>query len=471
MAPRLTRSSAVLAVAGALAVASGCGGGAPRPNLVLVLLDNVRADHVGGYGYPRPTTPNLDALAGEGARFYRALAPSSWTRPSVASLFTSRLPSEHGAVAMESSLAAGLPTLAETLRDAGYLTAGFSGNFVHVSERGGLARGFEHWTSLSLPAREGVDELWRMPGGDGGTVALRAPRGEELTRAVLDALPTGSGPLFLYVHYMDAHVPWVPDPERWRRFSRDGGTAEAAAASSDYVVRLAAERPRVDEAERRRLVDLYDAQIAAADAALGELLRGLRERGVCGACVVAVAADHGEELGEHGGWFHGGNLHRESLEVPLVLHDTRQRLGGALDPRPASLLDVAPTLLGLANVAVPAEMRGVSLLGPRASEARALAAELHEDPSFEQAVRPREHRLALVRWPWKLIVSRRGAASAYQLERDPGELEPLGAEGGPAAELGSAAAALLAAPARKGSPRAELTREEREALRALGYAR
>jgi arylsulfatase A-like enzyme len=470
MAPRFARWCAAWAVAWALGIGSGCGGQASRPNLVLVVLDNVRADHVGAYGYSRPTTPTLDELAREGTRFSRALAPSSWTRPSVASLFTSRLPSEHGAVAMESSLTDSLPTLAETLRKAGYRTAGFSGNFVHVSERGGLARGFEHWTSLSLPAREGVDELWRMPGGNGASVALRAPRGDELTRAVLDALPKGSTPLFLYVHYMDAHVPWVPDAERWRRFSRAADAAGPAAASSDYVVRLAAERPEVEERERLRLVDLYDAQIAGADAALGELLRGLRERGVCPACVVLVASDHGEELGEHGGWFHGGNLYGESLAVPLVLHDGRRPFAG-VDGRPASLIDVAPTLLGLAGVAVPPEMRGVSLLAPSPSQARLLAAELHEDPSFERAVRAREQRLALVRWPWKLIVSRQRPVVAYQLERDPGELVPLGAADGPAAELGAAADALLAAPGHAGGRDAELTPEEREALRALGYAR
>jgi arylsulfatase A-like enzyme len=335
---------------------------------VLVVLDNVRADHVGAYGYPRSTTPNLDALAGDGMRFSRALAPSSWTRPSVASLFTSRLPSEHGAVAMQSSLADAIPTLAETLRAAGYRTVGFSANFVHVSERGGMARGFEHWTSLSFPALEDVDELWRMPDGDGDGLALRAPRGEELTRAVLDALPSGSEPLFLYVHYMDAHVPWVPDPERWRRFSRSGETPGRAAAPSDYVVRLAAERPQVAEQERRRLVDLYDAQIAAADAALGELLQGLRERGVCPACVVTVAADHGEELGDHGGWFHGANLYGESLAVPLVLRDGRRPISG-VDDRPASLIDVAPTLLGLANVAVPSEMHGARASFERAAPA------------------------------------------------------------------------------------------------------
>jgi arylsulfatase A-like enzyme len=464
----LTSWSAPLLAAGALALA--CGGAAPRPHLVLVLLDNVRADHVAAYGYPRPTTPQLDELARRGLRFARVQAPSSWTRPSVGSLFTSRLPSEHGAVTMESGLSPAIPTLAEALHAAGYRTVGFSANFVHVSERGGFARGFDSFTARSLPADDAYQELFPMPTADGGSVSLRAPRGDELNRSVLDGLPPAAGgPLFLYVHYMDAHVPWVPTPERWRRFAND--PAARPWASSAEVVRLATEQPPVPAAERQRLVDLYDAGISAADAALGELLAALRERGFCGACVVLVTADHGEEFGEHGGWFHGQTLYGESLWVPLVLFDGRAPAGGRVDDRTASLLDVAPTLLSLAGASVPEGMRGLSLLGP-ATE-RVLAAELHEDPRLEQAVRPRDHRLALLRWPWKVIVSRSGERRAYELDRDPAEREPLAPEAsGAPDEIGSARAAdrwlSLRPPA---APADALTPEEREGLRALGYVR
>jgi arylsulfatase A-like enzyme len=186
--------------------------------------------------------------------------------------------------------------------------------------------------------------------------------------------------------------------------------------------------------------------------------------------VVLVTSDHGEEFGEHGGWFHGNTLYGDSLWVPLVLFDARAPAGGRLDERPASLLDVAPTLLGLAGTPPSHGSQGRSLLAP--PEERVLVAELHEDPALEQAVRPREHRLALLRWPWKVIVSRSGERKAYRLTEDPGEREPRAPEtAGVPGEIGTAQAVdrwLALEPGR--APSNPLTAEEREGLRALGYA-
>ena len=458
----LARAVAVLAAA----LLGGCADGAPpeRPHLVLVAIDNLRADHVGAYGYPRPTTPQLDALARDGVRFSNATAPASWTKPSIASLFTSRWPSEHGAVSFERPIAREIPTLAEALSRAGYTTAGLSGNFVHIRSEMGFDRGFDRWRTLSVAVEEGdPDLLWTQPGGG----SARAPNGEELTRLALAEVPSHpERPFFLYVHYMDPHIPWAPDAERWKPFASDG-ELRPTPAGSEYLVRLAAERPAVDPRERQRLLDLYDAEIAAVDAALGDLVRGLRERGICGPCVLVVTADHGEEFGEHGGWFHGSTLYRESVAVPLVVRDFREAPAGAVRDEAVDLLDVAPTLLALAGAAPPAGMRGTPLLGGALPE-RTLVAELHPDPSFEKAVAPRVQRLSLLRWPWKVIASRAGEVVAYRVDRDPGEQAP--AEGAPA-DLASreALAARLAELALPASPGVTLSPEDRAALRALGY--
>jgi arylsulfatase A-like enzyme len=185
--------------------------------------------------------------------------------------------------------------------------------------------------------------------------------------------------------------------------------------------------------------------------------------------VMVVTADHGEEFGEHGGWFHGSTLYHESVAVPLVVRDFRETSAVATRSDAVDLLDVAPTLLALVGVAPPPGMRGRALRDGALAE-RTLVAELHPDPSFESAVGPRIQRLALLRWPWKVIASREGEAVAYRLDRDPGERAP--AEGAPA-NLASreALAAWLAELVLPASGGVALTPEDREALRALGYAR
>ncbi len=157
----------------------------PPPNLILILIDTLRPDHLGAYGYARPTSPHIDRLAAAGTLFTHAVAPSSWTKPSVASLFTSRSPSEHGAVSFHRHLSADLPTLAEALRDGGYDTIGVSGNFVHVSETTGLSRGFERWLDLSRRAQSKEDSIFNTSDKKGRPVHRRAPNGKEINEEVL----------------------------------------------------------------------------------------------------------------------------------------------------------------------------------------------------------------------------------------------------------------------------------------------
>jgi arylsulfatase A-like enzyme len=475
--PARGRLAAVLAAA----AVAGCGGepdaaASARPDVFLIVIDTLRADHLGAYGYARDTSPHIDALAARGMLFTRATAPSSWTRPAVASLLTSRLPSEHGAVSAEHRLDERIVTLAEIFRDAGYRTVGVCANFAHITARAGFDRGFDDWTGLKVPVAEGEgDPIWAEATEDGRRQPLRAPTAAEVNRALLPRIPpAGPRPVFLYVHYMDPHSGYLPPSPYRERFLSDPVFDRAQPpATSDFVRELAAGRIAVDERGRQRLIDLYDGEIAAVDDAVGALLAALAERGYAGRAVYALVSDHGEEFTEHGGWFHGLTLYHESLHVPFALWDSRAVAVGARRDTPVDLLDMPTTLLALAGLEPAAGMRGRDLSAAEVPT-RPLLAELHRDPLIEGGVRERSHRWAFTRWPWKVIVHRRRGVEFFRLDRDPEEREALspGDEGVPSDLFAEGRAMVegIVKPRRE-ALRQRLSPEEREALEALGYGR
>jgi arylsulfatase A-like enzyme len=437
----------------------------PPPDLVLVVVDTLRADHLGAYGYARPTSPGLDALARSGTLFWNAASPSSWTKPAVASLFTSRSPSEHGAVSFDRDLGNELPTLAEALRARGYYTLGVSGNFVHVSEAHGFARGFDRFESPSVAARGESDYLLEHRPGAGRGVRLRAADARELNRLAAGLLrDRPARPLFLYVHYMDPHAGYEPPERLARAFSRDAAFAAGAPeASAAYVSRLVSARAPVEPRELARLVDLYDAEVAATDEAISELRGLLAAAGVPSALWV-VTADHGEEFAEHGSFFHGVHLHDEAVRVPLVF--AGPGVPAAVRDEAVDLLDVAPTLLARAGATALADARGRDLFAPQLP-ARDLVAELHADPTAEAHLLPRLHRFSVTRWPNRLFARRDGLRELYRKDLDPTEQAPV-QQPDP-----SLVGALEAVGTRAWRPLGEdaraLDAATRDALRALGY--
>jgi arylsulfatase A-like enzyme len=468
--PAVAKQSGLAAAAPLLALflTTACAPSAePPPHLVLILVDTLRADRVGAYGHPRPTTPTLDALAARGILFEDAISSSSWTKPAVATLFTATLPSEHGAVSFDRPLPGSLPTLAESLREGGYRTVGVSGNFVHVNAEQGFARGFEVFEKIVIRDDTRGDPLLRMEQGEEAPLPLHAPTASEVTDRTLAALPEDAkAPLFLYVHYMDPHTGYRP-PEPWRSHLQSAPET-GPAATSDYVVALARRRARVDSTERQRLLALYDGEIAYADHELGRLLRELDARGF-GRRVTVVLSDHGEEFGEHGGWFHGLTLHREVLHVPLIVHDARREREGVRRTEPVSLLDVPRTLLGLAGIEPPGSMGGRDLLAGAPLARSATVAELHPDALLEERAGPRRHWAALREGRWKAIAARNGRVELYDLHADPTEQAPVEASDPDAKALGARAAARARAILADAGPRASLSEAELEALRALGY--
>ncbi len=368
------------------AVLLGCG--SPPPHLILLSVDTLRADHLGAYGDPRGLTPNLDALAAESLRYERAYAPAPLTLPALAGLLTGRHPESLGIRNNVSRLPDGVPALAGRLRDHGFRTGAVVGNGI-VREYTGLADGFEIYDIEFTLA-------WRDGDPDRSTLTTDA------ALRVVDALGAGSGPIFLWVHYLDPHGPYAPpaaDRERYLEGERqrpDGRRRLEVSADSRGVGAI----PRYQYQEPHREVAWYRAgyaaEVAAVDRELGRLLRGLAERGILEAAVVVFTADHGEGLGEDDYWFaHGERLHDGAVRVPLLLRvpGRAPQVRGEL----ASLLDVAPTLAQLAGVEWE-DGPGVDLLADAAARPRSLL--LAAGPAA--STRP---LLALVRPEWKLVRS------------------------------------------------------------------
>jgi hypothetical protein len=270
-------------------------------NLLLYVVDTLRADRLGCYGDAIPTSPAIDGLARDGVLFEHLMAQSSWTRPATASILTGGYPGRHGAITLENAIAPEVSTLAELLRAAGYRTAGFVTN-VNVADRFGFGRGFEVYRYL----REDVSRA--------GVYAHAA----ELHAEALAWLDEHAGErVFTYLHATDPHGPYTPSADSRRRL----GTAGDAEPAGERL--RGGEVPdsggRVSAAESAYLSHLYDAEIADLDAAFGEFLGQLARRGLLERTVVVLVADHGEEFQEHGGFGHGRTLYREQLHVPCIM--------------------------------------------------------------------------------------------------------------------------------------------------------
>lgn len=343
-----------------------------RPNVLLVTIDTLRADHVGSYGYERDTTPNLDRLAAEGLRFTRAGSPRAKTTPAMASLLSGTYPHEHGVRDLASPLSPSVPLLSESLRRAGWRTAGLVGNWVLGDARAGLARGFDLWSEwlpdvVGVPPHDAPQRNARSL-TDGALVALglsSAPQtpGFEPARAFVRE----GEPWFLWLHYMDPHGAYDP-PEDARVFQ--SATVERlpdydeqdlprtqpphTPRVAEYNVPPAARLPDggVDVA---RVRDLYDGEILHVDRELGRLFDALRAADQLDDTLVVVTADHGESLGEHRYWFeHGMYAYENTCRVPLIVRLPR---GDGAVPRVGvresefSLVDLAPTLLDWLDLA------------------------------------------------------------------------------------------------------------------------
>jgi arylsulfatase A-like enzyme len=320
---------------------------ADGPNVVLYMIDTLRADHLGAYGYPRPISPAIDAFAAGATVFSHAFAQSGWTKSSVASMLTGLHPLSHGVVERMDVLPETVRTLPEMLSEAGYETFGITTNPATAGDAG-FARGFDRYVQLF--------------GGEAAVPFVAQPS-EKVDEALFRWLGSrdGSRPFFAYVHTMDVHEPYLP-PAAWRqRFAARAEPALCRPGPRDVAAALAARPGLSRDGLRDNFAALYDAQIAHTDSQFGLLLKRLRELGLYDKTVIVLVSDHGEEFLDHGLFAHGHSLYQEILHVPMIVRWPDGKYAGRRVESAAQHVDLLPTILAAAGVQVPAAYPGMDL--------------------------------------------------------------------------------------------------------------
>lgn len=321
------------------------------PNVVIVVLDTTRGDRCSVNGYARPTTPELEALAREGAVFRDCWSPSPWTAPAHASLFTGLRPRNHGLMAGNGYyLSDALDTLAERLARNGWSTACFTANDF-ISPSFGLTQGFGF-----------VERVYDLPMSAYPFAAGAHDRGVDWA---LREHAQGRR-FFLFLNDIEPHAPYTPPAESEAQFIGDATPQEVAAARAlefpitlGYNVGAIHIPPRIIEVASR----LYDAEVATVDAAVGRLVRRLRDAGVLDDTVLVVLGDHGENFGEHGLLEHVFSMHRTLLHVPLVVRYPPAFAAGCVVDDLVRLEDVHTTIVGLCGLTPEPRRDGASLVG------------------------------------------------------------------------------------------------------------
>ena len=368
-----------------------------RPNILLVTVECLRADHVNRLGYAgATTTPNLDRFSSQGVIFSNYFSQSSWTKPSVTSILTSLYPEQHGLMSEEDQ-ARGLdvdcPTLPKVLAHAGYTTFMASANVQAVDTGYGFGTLVAPWDfGPSDPLYFSV-----LSGRPYRAAALVHKVAQKFSRYVfpketlhwyvdaprmnalfLSWLASAPRPFFAHLHYLDPHTPYLDHPYR---------TIQSAECSPE---------------RRAEVVDLYDGEVAYFDEAFGALVHALDEQGVLADTLVVLLGDHGEEFHEHGGWFHGATLFQEAIRVPLVMVCAERVVPGLVIEAPVAAVDVAPTLLDVAGCSRPGSFQGRSLLPLLTGEA-----ELDPLPVLSQTSHGGVKVTSMIDGSYKLIMSER----------------------------------------------------------------
>ncbi len=373
-------------------------------DLVLVVIDTWRWDALSeNNAGPANLTPNLDALANAGTRFSRAFASSPWTLPSVASLLTGYYPLTHGAFGnytKVSPIRGEIPTLAEILNENGYQTLGVT-TAPFLDPDFGFGRGFDSYVFLrDKPGR-----------------TIRARRAiDTATKLLSQASP---GPVFLYLHLFDPHLPYDPPPpwrKRWTN-SYDGPLQDSTKPLNPLKEIRAGSFNPTDE-EFAYLLGMYYGEVAYTDHELGRFFKRIEKKRPGRQRMIVVTADHGEEFGEHGGWEHGHSMYSELTKVPLIiLPPTGWSIKPQVVDSQVRLIDIAPTLLQAGSVEIPATFPGASLLGlmtgdPDSVDRIALSEKVHFG---RQTTAYRKQNFTLVSY------SDDNSFELYDLSVDPGE--------------------------------------------------
>jgi arylsulfatase A-like enzyme len=423
---------------------------APRrdaPNVLLIVLDAVRADALSAYGAPRDTTPFLKELARDGVRFENARATAPWTLPSHASLFTGRFPSEFR-VGVKRPLDAAHPTLAEFLAAHGYATAGFAANYVYCTWNYGLPRGFAHYEGRTVsfddvlgssPLGRGLfpylDALryaagrWAGFGDRPNATDPRIPTRRRDAAAINQAFRRwlrgrdGGRPFFVFLNYFDAHSPCIVPSDRYTPFGLRPDGPDDYRMLRDYDRNHTAghdphpAESEVSPREHALVRDGYDDCLAYIDRQLRHLFHALQRDGTLENTLVIITSDHGEQFGEHGLRGHSISVHRKELDVPLLVVWPRRVPRGRTVAAPVSLRNVPATVAELAGLGREAPFPGRSLAAHWDGRARGL--DTAAEPVYSELT---EYGVSALRAGETVYIRARGGAERlYDLANDAGE--------------------------------------------------
>jgi arylsulfatase A-like enzyme len=383
----------------------------PKTNVLVVLVDALRPDRLGIYGYTRPTSPNLDALAHEGWVFTNAIASAPWTKPSVASLFTSLYPRQHGiskaswghrdeqGITRVQLLSNRLITLAEVMANAGYRTGAFGFNN-NVMPELGFAQGFETY-EMQIGGR---------------------PRAREINRHFMEWLSDSQDGFFAYLHHLDVHWPYrTPAPFAGLYAGKQPDVDYNSTKFAEWIETKYRKRHgplKLETGTVQHMSDAYDEGIQFVDTELGHLFRELKARGLYDNTLIIVTADHGEEFLEHGYLLHSHSLYDELLRVPLIIKFPCP--GPNCAPRTIAeqieLIDLMPTILSAVGSNVPRDVVGRDLTSVKA-------------PKREFAFSEMGDRIALRTNQFKFIYNLESLTEElYDLQTDPNEQKNLAKE-------------------------------------------
>jgi arylsulfatase A-like enzyme len=402
---------------------------AGSPNVLLIVMDTVRAQNLSLYGYSRLTTPNLEKLAQTGVRFDRAISTAPWTLPSHASMFTGRYPNELS-VGWAATLDSAYPTLAEILSAHGYLAAGFVANTQYCSSESGLDRGFTHYEGYPVSMKQLVLSSSLIE----TTVSSKALNAMGYDRSLLDRKTAEKlngdflswlshkdvqRPFFAFLNYFDAHSPYSP-PEPFDAMFGPNRKRD------NPQMRL---RDKWTEPQVQSELDAYDSSIAYLDHQIGVLLEQLQKRGLRENTLIIVTADHGEEFYEHGTMTHGWSTYMASIHVPLLVSFPSRVPSGKIVSEPVTLRDLAATVVGLLGLGAETRFPGNSLArywdssqsGSRADSPilTELTLETEKVPGHYPILRGGGSLSSLVNDQYHFIKSNSGHEELYNIENDP----------------------------------------------------
>jgi arylsulfatase A-like enzyme len=332
------------------------------PNIIMIVVDTLRADHLSSYGYQRETSPNIDQLAQEGVRFENAISPSSWTFPSHLALFRGNYQ-----FVVSSRTSQRYPSIAEVLKSKGYRTGGFSGNYWIVSRANGFGRGFIHFEDYYRTTGDVLtgtifghlferDILHDLSG-----LKYKAGRkhASDVTQSMLDWIAREpQKPFFAFINYFDIHDPYTPPQPYRSMFSQvenPGGLINEDWDMDHIYLPLTQEQMQSE-------IDAYDGSIAYVDDQIGMLLATLKERGLDKNTIIVILSDHGEMFGEHGLLSHANSLYLEVIKVPLIFWWPNHIPDGKTVSQPVTTAAIPATLLELLE-----QNQQPSFLGPSLS--------------------------------------------------------------------------------------------------------